>query len=452
MLAVSESAWLFSLFGVVGLAFDAGESPLGWVAVLAVLGCSMITARTLHGAPVPSEVASLVQMAAGVVVIYLTVGTQVAEGSQSIDLGWVGTMASGPVIEGYTFKGAAGSVFGLLLWWRGGRIAASEHPTEALASSFRLGIVAMSLALVVDIASDEDLNTFPMMFIYFAGGIAGLGLSRLLPGSAGSVSVNVWARVIGGVVAVVLLAGLVFSLLRGNVLSFISDPLLQGADLLATAFFYVFVLPVALVVNALVGFFSGVFWGEPANVDASSEGIGEQFLQIQAENGPPPGYLQVIEWMILALLVLSALYILARAYRRRARSRLATAPGVRESIRESADATYDMANLLFNMLPARLRRRRYGRKLTPPNGAPGVVDAIRIYYRLLTLARRRGFDRQPSQTAAEYQQTLAQLFPKDLVRMATEAFDRACYGDEPASAERLVAMRGLMEEHGLAEP
>ena len=450
-LAVSESAWLFSLYGVAGVAFHAGGSPLSWPAVLAVLGFSIVTARTLHRMAIPWEVASLVQMLAGAVVIYLTVGTQVATGSENIDLGWIGTMASGPEVEGYTFKGAAGSFFGLLLWWRGGRMAASEPAADALASSFRLGIVALSLALVVDLASESDLNTFPMMFIYFAAGIAGLGLGRLLPGSAGAVSVTVWTKVIAGIIATVLLVGLVFSLLRGDILSFISEPLRQGFDLLATAFFYVFVLPLALALNALIGFFGEFFRGEPTSVDATGEAVGEQFLEIQAENGPPPGYLEVIEWALLGLLIASAFYVLARAYRRRANRRLEETAGLRESVREGADATFDMANLLFNLLPARLRRRKYEHQLTPPDGRPGVMEAISIYYRLLTLARRRGFSRPPSQTVVEYEHTLAGLFPKELVGMATEAFDRACYGDEPVSSERLGMMQSLMEEHGLAE-
>ena len=448
-MAVSESAWLYALFGVAGIAVGGGGSPLGWVAVLAILVCALVVARSLQAVVLPVMVAYLLQMVAGVIVIYLTVGTQVPIETGNIDLGWVGTLASGPDIEGYTFRGAAGGVFGVLLWWRGGRIGATDYPTEALAASFRLGILALALATIVDVVSSADLNVFPMIFIFFAGGLAGLSVGRLFVGSQTTAGVKTWTRVIAGVVSVVLLTGLAVSLLRKEVLRFITDPALEVFGLLATVVFYVFVVPVAFVVNAIMRVVGRVAAAEPVQIEGDAPGFAEQFVR---EEGPPPGYIDIIEWFLLAVLVLAVLYLLARAYRRRQRGGpLETVP-MRESVREGADPTYDLANLLFNLLPSGLKSRRLKRELEPPEGDPGIVEAFRIYYRLLTRANAKGVVRAPSETVVEYQGSLETVFPERLVRMATEAFNGACYGDRPASPEQIGEMRLLMEEAGIAEP
>jgi hypothetical protein len=76
------------------------------------------------------------------------------------------------------------------------------------------------------------------------------------------------------------------------------------------------------------------------------------------------------------------------------------------------------------------------------------VDVLRLYYDLLTLADKRGLRRRSNETATEFQQKLEGLFPRDLVHMTTEAFNRAFYGHHPASGEQIARMRSHM--NGLA--
>ena len=45
--AVLESIWLYALMAAIGLLFTLGGSPLSWIAVLAILGISVIVARML---------------------------------------------------------------------------------------------------------------------------------------------------------------------------------------------------------------------------------------------------------------------------------------------------------------------------------------------------------------------------------------------------------------------
>ena len=60
---------------------------------------------------------------------------------------------------------------------------------------------------------------------------------------------------------------------------------------------------------------------------------------------------------------------------------------------------------------------------------------------LQTMAEDKGSARPPSETATEYQRTLERLFPRNLVRMATGAFNRAIYGHHSASDEQISQIR-----------
>ena len=80
-----------------------------------------------------------------------------------------------------------------------------------------------------------------------------------------------------------------------------------------------------------------------------------------------------------------------------------------------------------------------------------MVEALRIYYQMVTMAERRGFRRRAHETASEFQATLETVFPRDLVRMATAAFNRAFYGNHPELKERIDQMRtSLASKRGQA--
>ena len=82
------------------------------------------------------------------------------------------------------------------------------------------------------------------------------------------------------------------------------------------------------------------------------------------------------------------------------------------------------------------------------------MDVFRLYFGMLLLAENKGYRRGPSQTAGEYQRTLEEVFPANIVGAITAAFDRACYGRHPAPREQIDEMRtaldGLSAEGGSA--
>ena len=65
---------------------------------------------------------------------------------------------------------------------------------------------------------------------------------------------------------------------------------------------------------------------------------------------------------------------------------------------------------------------------------------------MLTLAEERGHPRPAAETPAEYQRTLESIFPGELVRRATAAFNRACYGHRPTSPDDIDEMRTALDQ------
>ncbi len=451
-LLLSESAWLVALLGILSFPFGATSSPISWIAVLAVMSVSLIWARTLSLMIMPPLMAYGLQMLAGVIVVYLMVASQVSLELGSLNLGWISAMTSEEAPERFVLTALYGSLGGTALWWRGGHIGASDIPAESLSTSFRIGILILAIAAVIDIAHPADLNVFPMMFVFFASGVAGLIVAHMAPTSQESNGTRAWTRVIGGLVAGLVALGLLFSLLQRDVLAVIAAPILWVLQLLATVVFYVIIFPLAYIIDFVTrGIFALLLWlgGEPSpdRQFAPPQAVGalEGFARDGEAEPAAMLLLQILQWSIVAAIIIGALLLLALAFKRRARSRSEASDGHRESLIEDADVAYDFANLLFNMLPSRFRRRRANRALRVPSDDPNITDVFRIYFGMLMLAEERGNPRQSSETPAEFQVTLERILPQGLVRAATRAFTRACYGHHPASREQIEEMREELE-------
>ena len=451
-LLVSESAWLVALFGLLSFPFGATSSPLSWIAILSVMAISLIWARSLGMVIMPSVVAYGLQMLAGVIVVFLMVASQVSPDGDVLHLGWIGTMISGESSDRFALRAVYGSLGGAVLWWRGGSIGAADLPVESLGTSFKIGILVIALAAVVDIAQAADLNVFPMMFVFFGSGAAGLIVAHMAPTTQQVASSRSWTRIIGGLVGAIVVLGLMFSLLQESALAAIATPFRWVLGLIAKAVFYVIIFPLAYLVDYITRFiFAILLWmgGDPPQERplALREGVAsfESFSRSGEAEPVAVLILKILQWSFVAAIVIGALVLMAVAFKRRARYRREVNDGERESVAEGSDFSYDFANLLFNMLPSRFRRRGSEHHLQVPSDDPNIVDVFRIYFGLLTLGEKRGYPRQSNETPLEYQRTLESLFPQALVRAATAAFTRACYGHHPASRDQIDEMRAELE-------
>ena len=172
-------------------------------------------------------------------------------------LGWLGALTSGGETPDYVFRAIVGSFAGAFLWWRGGHLAAMEFPEDILSGSFKVGILVLAVASVIDIAHSSDLHIFPVMFVFFAASVAGMSIAHLAPAPTQETGDRAWTRVIGVVVGTVVVLGLLFSLLQGAVLSAIAAPILWVLDIIATVVFFVIIMPLAYILDFIFSWLFG---------------------------------------------------------------------------------------------------------------------------------------------------------------------------------------------------
>ena len=447
-----ESVWIYAALSVVSLMMLPDGSPITWVAALSIMLVSYAVARLLSLIIMPNWMPHLVEMGIGTLTTYLVLGTQLQSSGQWIDVGWLSSMFSELKSEHFVRSAAIGGFASVLFWVRGGRIATNEFPVEHLGFTFRLGLIALSVAAIVDIFNAADLRTFELMFVFFASGLAGLGAGHILPSTKRALARRTWVRVIGSVVLSVLLMGLLFSLIQRGMLSFIAAPLKFLLEGVARIIFFVVIVPLVFVLEFLISAFFRLlqrFAGEPPEAEQELQ-IGpqdmfEQFAQ-QGEPSEPSIWLQILAGIVVALVVAGILLILARAFRRNVRWRRVDEEGERESLYGEFDPTMDLARLLFGLLPERFRRRKVDTNLRLPDDEQNIVDVFRIYFGMLTLAESRGEHRLESDTPSEHRTRLGRVFPERLVEMATSAFNRACYGRCAATREQIDEMQQLLEQ------
>ena len=452
--AIAESAWIYAALALLGLGTSHGGSPMSMPAVLAVLASAVVISRALLYIAIPDWVALSVQTLIGLLVIWLTVATQVSDGG--VEFGWIGRGILSREIEGdYTFNAFAGVLVSVFLWRRGAHMAGLPTPVQSpLNISFRIGIVTLAIAAVVDTIMEQDLNIYSVMFVFLAASLAGLGVGRLLPSSQETGQARAWPQVIGGVVTGVVLTGLFVGLVQNAFLSQVSRIAVSGlgfflnrvVSYILFAIIYPLAYLVGLIVDGLVNLFGSDELRQPPTEAQEPPPI-DQFLEDLQERLTDADQsfvlFDVLQYMLIAVIALVVAFLLVKAFKRRRRARVYYEAGDRESVSAGRSPATDAANLLLGLLPRRLRRLSRGYRL--PDGPPGLVDVFRIYYGLLELAGKRGIERAPHETPREFQTRLTSVLPYRLVNRATEAFDRACYGDHPAPASAIAEMRAALE-------
>ncbi len=451
---IAESAWLSALYSIIGLASDAPGAALSWPVVLLIMGVSLVITHLNPSTNRWVTRAYRFRTPIGLVLIYLAAASQLGEGA-SVDLGWAWTVVVGNGGGGYRLAAGIGFALGIVAWWRGAKLASAELLNESLKITMGVGAAALAFAALVDIAHEADLNTAARIFVFFAAGLSGLGMHRLFEGASRTAKAGGWQSILLGPVSIVLTLGIAFSLLSRGVLSSISEPASALLGKVAAVLFWAIVVPIGTLFNlAVAGFLK--FFSRPYDpafeeqteitVEEVREGVQQAALEEAelAEEGVQTGYallLQIIEWAVISILgaiaLVVAVFLFSRAYRRMLKPPEGPEGPDRESVREDADPLSDLGGLL-SKLGGRWTRRRKREQMPLPDGPPGIVEPMRLYYQMLDTAERQGIARQPHQTTQEHRGPLSRLFPHDIVAAATHAFDRAFYGNHPTDMDRLT--------------
>ncbi len=449
-LIVAESSWLFAACRLFGALFGIGRSPLSWPAIFGLLAASALTTSRLHPIRIPIGVVRGLQAAAGATAIYLTLATQLTLGAE-IDLAWpasIGDKASDPR---YISSVVVGTLFALGLWWRGSRIATMGPLKEALKTTFQIGIVVIAAAAIVDISSSLDLKAALIAFPFFGANLAGLALSHMASSEQGVFRGGTWLRTIVGAVGGILTLGIVLSLVRGGFLSGFVSAVSKVINVIFDVLFYVILVPLSFIVSFLIRSLLYIMeWLSGGNVDRETlQQVQQGALEIgerNTENASAAFIGDVFLWVLLGLLILAALYFLARAFRLRGYRVEDSDEGVRESLWSEAQPREDLNAILLGLLPKSLRNPRRAKGFKIPQEEWGIVEAFRIYFRLLSKAARMGHPRTEWQTPREYQGTLQRLLPDEPVELATNAFIRACYGHIPATNQEIEKMASALAD------
>lgn len=445
---LSESIWVYALAAAIGAMSGNGRGPLEWWTVACLLTASYLAMRSLQLFRMPTMAAQCMNALIAALAIYAAIGAQFS--GSAVDLTWVRHMFGNDDPQSFDFIAIVGGLLGAGLWWRGGSLTLADQPVESLDSSFKLGLLALAIAAGIDMVASVDLNILPLMFVFFAASLAGLSIGNLRPPAADASKERRWVRTIGGVVGGVLGAGVILAILGRFVLSWLSAPAVWLLGLLSNVVFYVIILPLAYVfgylAEAILAILEWLIGDQEFEPQEQAAEAGNWLQEIRDQETEAPAFLTYLEWAVGAVVVLVVLFFLWRSFRRRMVRVEDDEEALRESVAEDADVASDLARLLYRLVPDRFKRPRAAPGLRIPEGDADIADMFRIYFGMLSLAEERGFPRPASKTPREYQGTLEGLFPQDLVRGATAAFNRACYGHRAPPREQIDEMRLALDQ------
>ena len=455
-LVVSESAWLFAFISILGVAAGSTGSPLSFFAILGLLGLSTLTYSYIRDKEFQAfELFYFGATFLGIALAYMVVAAAY-EPDETFTIDWISKLIDSTYKEpGRTFHGVAGGILAVGLWFRGIVLAMVPYPEKSLKLSFRLGLFFIGFAAVMDILVEQQLNVFAMVLIFFGSGLAGLNIGHLVSETSASVQTKTWPKVIGLAVIAVLVVGGMFGFLQQDLLEFVTSPIRFVFDKVVEGLLIIVGVPLVVVLEFINGVMAAIF-SRPFEPEIGPEATptptpqpGTPITFIPGGSGPavraPDFLLLVTQFVRYGLVVATVvvisifLYVIMRKIRRRLKRE---DDADREALEEMNFAS-DIGDLFSDLLSnVRDLFKGAGRKVFRlPAGPPGVVEALRLYYQMLTTAEQNAVARPDHYTPTEFRGDLRSVFPNELVEPATDAFNRAHYGDIPATNEEITQMR-----------
>lgn len=458
-LVVSEAAWIYAFVSVVGVAAGGSGSPIGFFTILGLLGLSVVTYSYIRWRQFEAfEIFYFGATVAGLALVYLIVAFSFDPGSFTPT--WFAQLSDEYLPRGMAVRGSGGALLGLFLLFRGIQLSTVTYPEKSQNRSFRLGLFFIGLAAIMDMVMEEQLNVFVMVLIFFGAGLAGLNVGNLVTESSASAQAKTWPKAIASAVVGVLAIGLVFGFIQQGFLTFITSPVrfmfANAAKGILIIVGVPFVSGIELINRAMAGVFSREIdvsefasqVGEIGEEEEVSEFVTTTFLGAGGTTTGGVGDLALlVETIVRYALVAVALFLvslflyifLKKALRRLRR----TEEEERESILGEMNFASDIGDLFADFLPnlKDLFSRGARKVFRLPDGPPGVVEALKLYYQMLTTAERNEVPRPQHQTPTEFRSGLRTVFLNELVEPATEAFNRANYGGIPSSDDEIAKMR-----------
>ena len=468
-LVVSEAAWLFAFISILGVAAGSTGSPLSFFAIIGLLGLSTLVYSYIRWKEFQAfELFYFGATFFGIVLAYMVVAAAY-EPNETFTIDWISKLIDSTYkTQGRTFHGVMGGILAVGMWFRGIRLATVQFPEKSLKFSFRMGLFFIGFAAVMDILVEQPLNIFAMVLIFFGAGLAGLNIGHLVSETSASAQTKTWPKVIGLAVIGVLVVGGMFGFLQQSVLEFVTSPIRFVFDRVVEGILLIVGVPLVLVLEFINEIMAAIF-SRPFEPDLGSEATptptpqpGTPLVFEPARGGGnirAPDFLVYITRFVRYGLVAAAivvvsifLYVLMRKIGRRLKREDEPDREALEDMNFASDIGDLFSDLLSNVRD--LFRGAARKVFRLPEGPPGVVEALRLYYQMITTAEQNEVSRPDHYTPNEFRRDLRSVFPNELVEPATEAFNRAHYGDIPATNEEILQMRASfrVEKEGTPTP
>jgi hypothetical protein len=343
------------------------------------------------------------------------------------------------------------------LWMMGGYRATERVDYDDIYATFRLGLVAMSVAALLSTAlANRQINQLwtelggvgLWYFVFGLGGLA-LGNREAVRLETGNVGMKSWGWLAVGSVAGILLLGSigqgfggkdVLTTLQEGVITFIT-----AVALVMYGIFYLLLLPFSLF-NIQLGPVGSSPLPTPTPAPANARNPSSQPPKIHIAAAPfqIPVEFQTAFMTLAAILVVAAVvYFMAQWLRRTGANRA--------QVEDEERVTFGSWRLLLAQLRAWLLRllARFRKSVSPPataeeddlaalQGNPefaGTLSVRQIYARLLKLAASAGYPRASYQTPIEYLRFLSTALPdlRSDLNDITGAYVEARYAPAPTS-------------------
>lgn len=401
---------------------------------------------------------------------------------------WLGALVADLRTGNNQFAGVIGLVLlNSYLWWRGLRLGRSRIEFEQISRTFKVGALAMVLALVflgtlppaVRRSLESDLGFILPTFLFV--GLAALSLARLAEIRRGRRAgddpqanpTRSWVMALlvlsGGLVLLTLVIEQFFSYNTWLVLIKALQPVWDGIGTvlgwIALGLAYVLYWIFDPLVHWLRSLLNGGHQTTPTQPIGSKP---PTLPQNGNGNGLPAAWQAVGQWVLIGVGVIILLLILWRAFRVFATWR---GPDAEEEERESLGATRVLGEQLRSLLAAlavRFQRKQLGEAPTEEQEPARNVRAL--YRRMLRQAQAQGRGRRAPETPAEFARRLRPLLveePPSVTSLGahlpvqsppppewaelpvashqelaalTAAYEQARYGNQEASPEELQAL------------
>jgi|TARA_B100001750_G_scaffold248370_1_gene278822 hypothetical protein len=450
---IAESSWMFGIMLMIGVAFGKtipSQQPIiTWFGVLLLMSLgSYLGHYDFFG--LKMRFRSLTTL----LVIYFVVALTPAPG-HSFEIFWPNLIFSDASTAGYKFRLILSIFLSSLLWLRGTRIGAFSSPDQGMSTTFKIGVLILSLTIVVDLFSVTNLNTFILSIIFFASGLFGLGFANIdvndYEDQSNDNNINPVTLTVGALVVIISTIGVFSTFLQGDIANYISLFMFFFYQMFVFAFIWGFVVPIAWIYGLIVDLIRKLFMGMDSSAEAReappmnfSEGAIESIQNIQREGGVNPIF-SIVLWTLFTLILIFILYLSMKYLMRPKDKKTIQLTGQRESLIEDANVLEDFKNL-FSSLFQGIGRRSKKSLYDTGEGSKGIIEIILLYYKFLEFAETKGVSKKPHQTTLEFRNSLQSIFNQNFVKEITDSFNDAFYGAKSFDIDTILKLENQFDQ------